>query len=51
MGLARNKRLERVESGLDKSEAFEVSKGSYSTNKEHTEMGLDFTLLTNSLQY
>ena len=44
MGLARNKRIERVESGFEKNEAFEVSKGSWSTNKEHTEMGLDYTL-------
>ena len=36
--LTRNKRLERVESGLDKSEAFEVSKGSWFTNKENAEM-------------
>ena len=48
VGLAGNRPLERVESGLDESEAFEVSKGSWSTNKEHRN-GFGLYTLTNSL--
>ena len=42
-GLTGSRGLERVEGRLDESKVFEVSKGSWSMNKEGTEMGLDNT--------
>ena len=43
VGLTGSRGLERVEGRLDESKVFEGSKGSQSTNKEGTEMGLDNT--------